>query len=93
MPPTCARQPYARYASVTLQVKHEQITKLENNIYFQSKNMTNFERTLCFLGHNSLSFLYCDHILLLGAKIELTRVGELSLAEHLQGAGVTLVRG
>ena len=36
---------------------------------------------------------YCDHVLLLGAKIELTRVGELSLAEHLQGARVTLVPG
>ena len=27
---------------------------------------------------------------LFGAKIELSRVGELSLAEHLQGARVTL---
>ena len=36
---------------------------------------------------------YCDHILLLGAKIELSRVGELSLAEHLQGARVTLALG
>ena len=33
------------------------------------------------------------YILLLGAKIELSRVGELSLAEHLQGARVTLVPG
>ena len=37
---------------------------------------------------------YCDHILLLGAKIGLPRVGELSLAEHLQGATqVTLALG
>ena len=32
----------------------------------------------------------CDHILLFGAKMELSRVGELSLAEHLQDARVTL---
>ena len=32
-------------------------------------------------------------VLLLGAKIELSRVGELSQAEHLQGARVTLVPG
>ena len=32
-------------------------------------------------------------LLQLGAKIELSRVGELSLAEHLQGARVTLVPG
>ena len=51
--------------------------------FFQCKNMTNCERTRCFLGHNSLIFRYCDHILLLGAKIELSRVGEVSLAEHV----------
>ena len=33
--------------------------------------------------------LYCDHILPLGATIELSRLGELSLAEHLQGARVS----
>ena len=42
---------------------------------------------------NSLILSVVDHILLLGAKIELTRVVELSLAEHLQGARVTLVPG
>ena len=36
---------------------------------------------------------YCDHILLFGAKIELSRISELSLAEHLQGARVTLAPG
>ena len=35
---------------------------------------------------------YSDHMLFLGAKIELSRVGELSAAEHLQvkAARVTL---
>ena len=36
---------------------------------------------------------YWDYILLLGAKIELCRVGELSLAEHLKAARVTLAPG
>ena len=52
--------------------------------------MANCERTRCFLGHN---FWVFDYISLSEAKIELSRVGKLFLAEHLQGTRVTLALG
>ena len=55
--------------------------------------MTNCERTDVFWVIIRWFCRYSDHILLLGAKIELSRVGELSLAEHLEDARVTLVPG
>ena len=79
-------------ASVTLQVKHEQITKLEKiiskaKIWQIAKELDVFWVVIPWFCR------YCDQIFLFGAKIELPWVGELSLAERLQGATVTLAPG
>ena len=55
--------------------------------------MTNCERSYVLWVIIRWFCRYCDHIFPFGAKIELSRVGELSLAEQLQGARVTLLPG
>ena len=73
--------------------KAQKDNKTENNLFPKQeydklwKNLMFFWVVIRWFCRN------CNHILLLGAKIELSRVGKLSLAEHLLGARATLVSG